>query len=395
MTHQPFIIKNATVYGENKKYVKGYMKVENEKVVEVGDMKDLSKESIDQYQVISSSSSQSVIPGMIDVHIHGVAGADTMDATHNSLEKMTSTLPKEGTTSFLATTITQSISAIEMALENAAEFISKPGAIGHAEVLGIHLEGPFISSQRAGAQPVEHIIKPNLELFKKWQNIAKENIKLVTLAPEEENGYELVKYLREKNIVASIGHSDATADEVHEAVRVGATHVTHLFNGMRGIHHREPGTVGAALSNDNLFVEIIADGIHIHPETINLSYRLKTSNKVILITDSIRAKGLSQGTYDLGGRDVTVTDSKAYLSDGTLAGSILPMKSAFKNFMGFTQCSLEDIITMTAINPAKQLNVFDRKGSLQSGKDADFVLLDENYDVLMTFCKGHLAYTKK
>lgn len=392
--HKPFLIKHATVYAENSTYEDGFIAVSNGKIEAIGSAASISSSLRHKdYDIFDAQGKFAVIPGMIDVHIHGAGGADTMDATPEALETMKQVLPREGTTSFLATTITQSGESIEKALRNAAKCIRHQSA-ENAELLGIHLEGPFISPKRAGAQPLQFIQHPDVETFKKWQQISDNTIKLVTLAPEEKNGLELIKFLNKSNIVASIGHSDATFVQVDEAISAGAAHVTHLFNGMRGMHHREPGTAGAALTRDELYVEIIADGIHVHPEMIKLAYKSKSCKKIILITDSIRAKWLNQGTSELGGQTVTVKDGKALLPDGTLAGSILKMNTAIQNFKKFTNCSVEEIIQMTSVNPAKQLNIFDRKGSLKPGKDADLVVVDQTLDVQMTYCKGNLAYQK-
>ena len=290
--------------------------------------------------------------------------------------------------------MTQSAEAIERALRNAGEYIiTQEDHV--AEVVGIHLEGPFIAPIRKGAQPLAYIIDPDVALLKKWQDIAQNQIKLVTLAPEQPNGLELTAVLKKTGVVASIGHSDATYEQVDQAIQAGSSHITHLYNGMRGLHHREPGVLGAAYLRDELFVEIIVDGIHSRPEMVKLAYNQITSNRMILITDSLRAKGLKEGTYDLGGQPVNVNGTTATLADGTLAGSILKMNDAIKNMISFTNCTMEDIIKMTAENPAKQLQLFDRKGSIAVGKDADLVILNEDLDVEMTFCKGKIAYTKE
>lgn len=384
------LIKGAQVYQENKVIVNGYIKIIKQKIVEVGSMDELTDE--DSFELIELSPEYKAVPGFIDVHIHGVNGADTMDATKDALETMTVALPQEGTTSFLATTITQNDEAIEKALVNAGDYIHNHQTTGKAEILGIHLEGPFVNAKRAGAQPINHIIDPSLELFKSWQTLSKDTIKLVTLAPEQTGGLEMVRYLKANAIIASIGHSDATYEEVLKAVEAGANHVTHLFNQMRGLHHREPGVVGATFLRDELIAEMIVDGIHVRPEMVKLAYELKRKEGLILITDAMRAKCLKNGHYDLGGQDVIVGEGKAVLSDGTLAGSILKLGKAVKNMMDYTGCSLEEAIEMASVNPAKQLNVFDRKGSIIVGKDADIVILDENLAVTMTFCRGKLAF---
>ncbi|WP_057915035.1 N-acetylglucosamine-6-phosphate deacetylase [Peribacillus muralis] len=387
-----FIINNLVVHSEKETYKNGYIKIEGGQIAEVGPASQCKHD--EDAEVINLSSEYQVIPGAIDVHIHGAAKADAMDATSEALTTMAKTLPKEGTTSFLATTMTQSEDAIETALLNAGTYI-KDQNDDHAEIVGIHLEGPFISPARKGAQPVDFIIDPNVSLFKRWQLLAQNHIKLVTLAPEQPNGLELARHLKETGVVASIGHSDATYDQISEAIEAGTTHVTHLYNGMRGLHHREPGVLGAAYLRDELFVELIADGIHCRPEMVKLAFDQITSDRMILITDSLRAKWLEKGTYDLGGQDVYVDETKATLPDGTLAGSILKMNDAIKNTMQYTGCSMTDIIKMTAENPAKQLRIFDKKGSIRVGKDADLVILNEDLDVEMTFCRGKLAYKKE
>jgi N-acetylglucosamine-6-phosphate deacetylase len=386
------LLKNAVIYAETGKIEQGYVLTEGDKIVEVGPMSSCPASS--EAEVVELDPSFSVVPGFIDVHIHGAFGADVMDATDEALRTMAKTLPKEGTTSFLATTMTAPIEQIERALQNVAQYIDSSNPSGEAEVLGIHLEGPFISPKRAGAQHPKNIIEPNIELFQKWQNIANGHIRLVTLAPEEKNGLALTAYLKEHGVVASIGHSDAVYKQVKAAIDAGVKHATHLFNGMRGIHHREPGVAGAVLMHEEVICELIADGVHVAPEMIRFAYQNKGSAGLILITDAMRAKCLGAGTYELGGQEVTVQGEKATLRDGTLAGSILKLGDAVKNAMVYTGCTLEDIIRMTSWNPAKQLGVLDRKGSIRAGKDADLVVLNERHDVVMTICRGKLAYSK-
>ncbi|WP_370314430.1 N-acetylglucosamine-6-phosphate deacetylase [Guptibacillus hwajinpoensis] len=388
-----FVIDHVTVYSEEQMIQNGYLKVDNGKIIEIGHTDE--RTIAGQEKVYSFNESVSVLPGMIDVHIHGVNGADTMDASTEALDTITKALPGEGTTSFLATTITQEAKAVERAIQNAGEYLMERQQPGHAEVLGIHLEGPFLNSKRAGAQPPLAMQRPDVDVFKAWNKLANNTIKLVTLAPEIEGGMELVRYLTERGIVASIGHSDATYEQVMEAVECGASHVTHLYNGMRGLHHREPGVAGAALLSKQLKTEVIADGYHVRPEMIKLAYFQKSDAGMILITDAMRAKCLKNGRYDLGGQDVEVKDGKALLDNGTLAGSVLKMKDALANIQAFTGCTLENAIKMASENPAKQLGVFDRKGSLAVGKDADFFLRSNDGEVMMTFCNGHLAYTNK
>lgn len=385
-------ITNLTVYSEDGIIEKGFIEIDGDKIKRVGQMADFNESNQDE--VIIFDESYSLIPGMIDLHIHGASGADVMDATLEALETMTNTLPKEGTTSFLATTMTKTKEDIENAISNIAEFIPKQN-LGSAEILGAHLEGPFLSPKRAGAQHPDNIINPDVELFKKWQSLSGSNIRLVTLAPEEPGGLELTAYLKDTGVVASIGHSDAVYDQVEAAIEAGVSHATHLFNGMRGLHHREPGVAGAVLLHDEVKCEMIVDGIHIAPKMVKFAYKNKGSEGSILVTDAMRAKCLGAGMYDLGGQEVIVNEERAVLKDGTLAGSILKLNDAVRNMMKFTDCSLQDITEMTAVNPAKQINVFDRKGSIKAGKDADVVVVNEQLEVIMTFCRGRLAYSNR
>jgi N-acetylglucosamine-6-phosphate deacetylase len=370
-----------------------YIYLENGKIQEIGPINTLPS-YLNNKEKIEILENQTIVPGFIDVHIHGAAGADTMDATIEALETMAKVLPAEGTTSFLATTITQKHENIENALKNAADYRKSHNTTGKAEILGVHLEGPFINSKRAGAQPKEYIINPDIALFQHWQELADGCIKLVTVAPELENGTNFVSYLHENGVVASIGHSDAIYDEIEQAVQAGARQVTHMFNGMRGIHHREPGVAGSALLFKELMVELIADGIHVRPEMMKLVIHSKGTDGMILITDAMRAKCLKNGIYDLGGQDVSVADGKALLADGTLAGSILKMNDSIKNILVAADITLMEAVKMASVNPAKQLNAYDRKGSISVGKDADLAILTGDYQVEMTICRGEKAYKK-
>lgn len=388
------LFKNAEVYLENEIVTNGYILVADGKIKEVGTLDTLQQHSIEDVTVIELEEGTKIIPGFIDVHIHGAGGADTMDATSEALHTMAIHLPQEGTTSFLATTMTQSKEKIVQALRNAAQYVEQSNDGAESEVLGLHLEGPFINPGKKGAQPLEHIVEPNIELFKEWQKEAGNHIKLVTVAPEMPNGLEFIKYLSENGVTASIGHTDSTFLQVKHAVDAGATQVTHLYNGMRGLHHREPGTAGAALLFDELKVELISDGIHISPEMIQLAMNAKGTDGALLITDSMRAKCLKNGRYELGGQPVIVADGRASLEDGTLAGSTLKMIDSVRNMLQFTSLTLQEVIKLASVNPAKQVRVFDRKGSIEVGKDADIVILNSQLDITMTICRGKIAYTK-
>jgi N-acetylglucosamine-6-phosphate deacetylase len=383
-------IINVKVYSQFGVLDPGVVSFENGKITEVCHFQQGMK--FDEHQqIIELSPDYVLVPGMIDLHIHGAGGFDVMDATQEAITAIGTQLPKEGTTSFLATTMTQSEEAITNSLTNVTQYIKAMNTPGKAEVLGVHLEGPFINPKRAGAQSVEHIIPPDVEKFKEWQRITENQIRLVTLAPELDFKYQLTRYLRDTGVIASIGHSDATYEEAAKSFQEGVTHATHLFNGMRGLHHREPGLIGAVLLNDCVMAEVIADGVHVRPEMLQLAYRQKGKDGIILVTDAMRAKCLGEGIYDLGGQMVTVECNRAVLQNGTLAGSILTMREAAMNMMNYTNCGLEDLICMSALNAARQLKLEQRKGSIAVGKDADLVVLSKNLEVIMTICRGQIA----
>lgn len=390
---QELVLKNLCIYTEAGVNSNGYVVVKGGKIDKIGFMESFQEKDWSGARVIDFPKGMNLIPGFIDIHIHGANDADAMDGTLNSLETMANTLPMEGTTSFLATTMTQDVESIEKALSTIGQYIESADQTGKAEIIGIHLEGPFISEKRVGAQPIQSVKKPEVALFKKWQKLSNDQIKLVTMAPEEDENFELVRYLKCENIVPSMGHSDAVYEQVLTSIKAGVNHVTHLFNGMRGLHHRDPGVAGAALLHSELMAEMIVDGVHIHPEIVKLAFLQKGVDHIILITDSMRAKWLEDGISSLGGQKVIVKDGKALLENGSLAGSTLKMNDAIINMMNFTGCTLQDVVQMASYNPAKQIGVFDKKGSIATGKDADLVVLNEKHQVMLTICNGQIVYS--
>ncbi len=377
--------KNAKVYV----YGKGLTITDvrfDERIEEIGSTND-------DDETISLPENAIVLPGFIDQHVHGASGSDAMDGTIDALKTISSSLATEGTVGFLATTMTQSVDNIKTALTAVKEFINSNEKDG-AEVLGVHLEGPFISVKHIGAQPLEHVQEPLATTFKEYDEASGSNIKLVTLAPEVEGCLELIKYLNKNGIVASVGHSDAGYNDLDNAISAGLKNVTHLFNAQKGIHHREIGTAGTALYRDELACEMIADTIHVSIPAMKLAVKNKPSDKVILITDAMRAKNLPDGISELGGQTVYVKDGQARLENGALAGSVLTMNCAIKNVVEKVGADFIKAVDYATINPAKNLGIDKDYGSIEKGKFASFAVLDENFNVIMTIRQGKIVYKK-
>lgn len=379
------------IYGEHRVIENGYILIQEGKIKGIYTEQPPLDDISESFQEINAEKLK-VIPGFIDGHIHGLSGADIMDGTHDALATIASGLPKEGTTSFVATTITHSNKKIESALETLASYKSCPG---QAELLGIHLEGPFIAKTKAGAQSKNFIQQPNLQLFREWQFLANQKIKTVTLAPELDQNNQLINELYKDGINVSAGHTDASFEVIKDAVRYGLKQVTHLCNAMSGIHHRNIGVVGAAFQLSQLRAELIADGIHVSEKMLQLIFDHMGSDRLILITDSMRAKNLPTGHYELGGQSTFVSNDRVTLNNGVLAGSILRMIDGVKRMLGLKGVSLRNVIEMASINPAKQLGVFDKKGSIAKNKDADLLLVDDDLNIKYTICQGILAFKEE
>lgn len=335
-----------------------------------------------------------VFPGFIDEHIHGAGGADAMDAAEESLAVIADTIAGEGTTTFLATTMTQSKSAISAALKAVARYRKENRADG-ARLAGVHLEGPFISLKHKGAQPAEYVTKPSVKLFDEFNAASGNCIKIVTLAPEEEGAGELVTHLVKAGVVASLGHTGAGEADIRAAVARGARGVTHTYNAQSPLHHREIGTVGSALLYDELKCELIADTIHVSVPAVKLLVKCKPTQNLTLITDAMRAKGLPDGVSELGGQTVYVKNGEARLADGTLAGSVLKMNRAIGNLVEKAGVPLLQAVDYATANPAQTLGIYQETGSIRPGKKADFAVLDRNFDVYMTVRDGKAIYRKK
>lgn len=375
-------IKSNNIYFENEGIKKGLITFDNDKIS--------FKEENGEYLCLDDK--YFILPGFIDEHIHGANNHDAMDGSSEDIKIIASSLVQEGVTSFLATTMTMDNDSILKALESIKNYIELDNKSG-AKVLGIHLEGPFISPLHAGAQDPKNIIKFNKEIFDQYLKISNNHIKEVTLAYEE-NGKEMVQYLLDHNIVASIGHTDCKSSLLEEGINAGISCSTHTYNAMRGIHHREIGTVGQVMLNDKVNCELICDLHHVSLDAIKLLFKNKGKDKIILITDSMRAKYLEEGNYTLGGLPVIVKNGTARLKDGTLAGSILQLNQALKNIKDPLSLTMEEASDLVSKNPSKNLKLYDEIGSIKEGKYADLTIVDKNFNVYMTIVHGKIMFNK-
>lgn len=369
------VIKNAVVYTGDSVIEEGFVRFDKT-VSEVGPM--TSYQEVAGEEVVDAKG-QKLVPGFIDVHSHGGFGFDAMDADPVKLKKQVQGMLNEGITTYFPTTMTQSSENIENALKVIDEVAKDEPLIG-----GIHLEGPFVSPVFKGAQPEEYITAPDLELFKKWFKASGERIKLVTYAPEHSTSPAFEDLCIELGVVPSVGHSNAVRAEL---IHSKASHATHMYNACRPLHHREPGVVGHVMLEPSIHAELIVDGIHVHPDMIKLAYNVKGPKRINIITDAMRAKGMPDGDYELGGQKVFVKDRQARLEDGTLAGSVLTYDDAFRNMVKFTGCSIEDAVLMSSVNQAEEFKL-DSKGGIAVGKDADFNLLNDALEIQATYSFG-------
>ena len=330
-----------------------------------------------------------IVPGFIDVHTHGAYGYDTNDAQPDGLRHWLRSIPEEGVTALLPTTVTQLPEVLEPAVRSVAQVV-REGYEG-AEILGIHFEGPYLNMEREGAQPPEAIVPASVGQFQRYQQAADGLIRYITLAPEEDKDLALTRYCSSHGVVVSMGHSSADYDRVMEAVANGARSMTHVHNGMPPYHHREPGLVGAALRLHGVFGEIIGDGCHTHVTVLNNFFSAKGRDDAILITDSLRVKYCPPGgEYELGGHPIEVgADGLARLKGtDTIAGSTLRMNQGLRILVERAMVPFDAALNACTINPARCLRIDGRKGRLCAGYDADLVVLDEDYGVQQTYCCG-------
>lgn len=376
------IIKNAKVFTDDFSFKHIDVEIKDDKFTNIG-------ESIEKEDEIFDANGLYMIPGLVDIHFHGCDGVDFCDGNHNAFNKIAYYEAKNGVTTLCPATMTYPIEK----LSEIASAFSTHEYNGGSKIIGINMEGPFISEAKKGAQNAKFIHKPDVKFYRALQDLADNKIKIVCIAPEEEGAMDFIDKTHKETVI-SIAHTTADYDTAMEAIKHGASHVTHLYNAMPPFSHRAPGVVGAA-SETGINVELICDGIHIHPSMVKATFKLFSEDNIIFISDSMMATGLQSGQYTLGGQDVTVINNKATLADGTIAGSATNLKDCMKYAITHMGIPMEKAIKCASANPAKAIGIYDVCGSISKGKYADFILMNKNLDIIKVFINGKEFIDKK
>ena len=370
--------KNAYLYTEEFKFVKGGFSVVDGKFCCVGEEQEDALDLQGAY----------VIPGLIDVHNHGNSNADFSDGSYEGDVKMAKYLASVGVTSFVPATMTLPYAVIARALEAGLQLHKAP--VEHAaRLLGVQMEGPFFSEKKKGAQNGEYLRLPDFAAFEKLYRDSEGLISIVDLAPELEGSAEFVEQAK-KHCTVSIAHTDSDYEHAKAAIDAGVTHLTHLYNAMPPIHHRKPGVIGAASENEAVSAEVICDGIHVHPSSIRMAFKLFGADRMVLISDALRCCGMPEGEYELGGQQVFLKDNVARLADGTIAGSATNLFDCMRNAIRFG-IPKENAVRAATWNPARQIHALDRVGSIADGKLADFVVCDAELNRQQVYLGGALV----
>lgn len=346
-------------------------------------------EEVPENSTIMDWSGYRIAPGLFDTHIHGINNYDIMDGSVEAVQEISKSLLSLGVTRFLPTTLTSSTSDLHAAISAVKQAVEQ--GLEGAQSEGIFLEGPYFTEKYKGAQNPSYFRDPDYGEFQEWQELSGGTIVKIALAPEREGSLEFIRTLHHKGIEVSIAHTDASFERVREAIDAGASHLTHLFNGMSGLHHREPGVVGAALTDTRAFAELICDGHHVHPEVAALAAQIK-GEKLILITDCMRAGLMPDGNYHLGEFPVVMKDGIARTESGSLAGSTLKLIDGIKNLYSWSGKSLHEVWHLASLSPAKSLGREDKLGSIAAGKIADYVVVDDSFSVRATAVAGEVRY---
>ncbi len=332
-----------------------------------------------------------LLPGFVDVHVHGANGSDTMDASVDALHTMAQFYARHGVTAFLATTWTDSQERITAALNAIKKYMAAPPTPKGAALMGVHLEGPYINRDKGGAQNLDLIRRADRDEVLPWLEMG--IIRLISLAPEYPENHWLIRECVKRGITVSIAHTNATYQQARQAFDMGINHATHTYNAMTGLHHRDPGVLGAVLTTPTVRCELIADNIHVHPAAMKLMWEVKRPHHVMLISDAIRAAGRPDGDYPVDNRTVLVRDGVARLPDGTLAGSTLTLNRGVYHFMQATGEPIEHVWQTASLNPARAVHLAHRKGSIEIGKDADMILVNDQLQVHKTIIGGEVVFS--
>lgn len=378
-------IINGTVYTPKQKIPNGVVLIDNSRVAAVGSAVQVA---IPSGTEIYDAQGKNICPGFVDVHTHGVMGKDSMGL---GLAEVIQHMPQFGVTSFMATTLTYPRDEIIEALEQMGEVLSnQPNG---ARALGIHLEGPHLSPKRPGMATSEWVYPLSQQDMIDFQAACDNNIRMVTFAPESPGAMDVIPYLKETNVTPVIGHSDADFDTVKKAVALGLNHATHTYNAMRPLNHRDPGVVGAVMVMDEVYAELIADGVHVHPAAMQILLRVKGLDKVVLISDSAPIAGLPDGEYEWEHKPIFIRNGMCQLENGTLAGAHRSLDAGVRNLINLLGYPLEEALVPATLSAARSVNIFDR-GAIESGFWADICVLDDEYFPSATFCAGNLVWNR-
>jgi N-acetylglucosamine-6-phosphate deacetylase len=373
-------LMNAEILNKDFNLEKAEIAIEDGKISAVGHGLAFAGESLDLEGLM-------IVPGFVDIHIHGAAGFDACDASQAAIKGIATKLPYWGITSFCPTTMTIAPEELQKALLNIKGCVDEQPE--GAAIRGINMEGPYISKNRKGGQNEAFVRKPDFAEFKRYFDLCGGLIKLVDIAPECEGADEFIENAK-KLCRVSIAHTDADYETAKAAFDKGITHVTHLFNAMPGFGHREPGTVGGVFDDERVMAELICDGFHLHPATLRTAFRLLGEDRTVIVSDSMRAAGLPDGVYDLGGQAVRVQNGRARLPDGTIAGSTTNIYEEVKNLISFG-VPFRQVIKSATINPARAIGEADKIGSIEAGKSADLVVLDKEMNIKVVILRGKIA----
>lgn len=356
--------------------------IEQDKIIKISIENNIEIEDID---LVIDGKGNFLVPGFIDIHNHGNMGHDIMDSREEAIDSIGRFHLENGVTSYLGTVITSSYENMSNAIRNIVNYKNKEEL---SQQIGIHLEGPFFAMEKKGAQPGKYIKNPDIEEIKRIIDISEGHLKMVSIAPETPGALDIISYLKSEGITVALAHSNANFEEAQTGINYGATVATHMYNGMREFGHREPGIIGATLLDERVYCEIIYDRIHLHDAALEIALKMKGVDKIVLISDSMMAAGLSDGDYELGGQKVIVKNSIARLETGNLAGSTLNLRDAVYNIIHYLNIPIEDAIRMASLSPARAIGIDKYKGSIEVGKDADVILIDKDINILGTMVMG-------